>query len=72
MPLMTWMQNLSLTHPGAKDVLRNGGSSVAWSIVPGRHNPVEMTIWQTVNHAAKTPSAVMGFFTMLQHDIAGL
>jgi len=55
------LQNLPQTHPGAVELLRNNGFSVARSTVPGCRNAVDITIEQTINRSAKTSGGVIGF-----------
>lgn len=53
--------NLDVTHPGATDLLRNGGLSVSRSDVPASRNPVDLTIEQTINRHAKSNGGIIGF-----------
>ena len=55
------MLNLSETHPGAGDLLRNNGFSVSRSSVPSSRNPVDITIEQTINRHSKSHGGIIGF-----------
>ena len=53
--------NLPMTHPGAEQLLRDNGFSVARSDVPASRNAVDITIEQTINRSAKTSGGIIGF-----------
>ena len=55
------MLNLSETHLGAEDLLRNNGFNVSRSSVPSSRNPVGITIEQTINRHAKSHGCIIGF-----------
>jgi len=55
------LKNLSATHPGAEELLRDNGFSVARSAVPACRNAVDITIEQTINRSAKTSGGIIGF-----------
>ena len=55
------MLNLSETHLGADDLLRNNGFSVSPSSVPSSRNPVDITTEQTINQHAKSHGSIIGF-----------
>ena len=55
------LKNLSQTHPGAEELLRDNGFSVARSAIPACRNAVDVTIEQTINRAAKTSGGIVGF-----------
>ena len=55
------MLNLSDTHPGALELLKNNGFSVSRSTVPLSRNPVYITNEQTINRHAKSHSGIIGF-----------
>ena len=58
--LMT-LENLENTHPGATELLKRNGFSVARSAVPKCRNPVDITIEQTINKQAKCQGVIVGF-----------
>ena len=49
-----FLQNIGLTDPGAKELLEKGVLSVARSLLPACHNPVDLTIEQTFMKHAKS------------------
>ena len=53
--------NLPQTHPGAEELLRNGGFSASRSYVPGCRNAIDLTIEQTINRYAKSRGGIIGF-----------
>lgn len=53
--------NLPDTHPGARELLEQNGSSVSRSSVHGSRTAVDMTIEQTINKLAKSRSGIIGF-----------
>ena len=53
--------NLSCTHTGADNLLRNCGFSVSRSNTPASRNPVDLTIEQTVKRHAKPRGGIIGF-----------
>jgi len=53
------LTSLPANHAAAA-LFRNGGFSVSRSNVPGCRNPVDLTIEQTINRAAKTPGGIIG------------
>ena len=58
---MITIMNLSITHPGAENLLRNNGISVRRSSVPLSRNAVDITIEQTINRHAKSQGGIIGF-----------
>ena len=56
---LTWMDlfliNIDLTHPGGKELLKNGGFAVARSLIPGALSAVDKTMEQTFMKFAKSP-----------------
>ena len=58
--LMTLM-NLSKTHPGCKEFLKQNGFSVSRSKVTCSRNAVDITIEQTINRHAKSQGGIIGF-----------
>lgn len=55
------MLNLSETHSGADELLRQNGFSVSRSDVPSSRNAVDITIEQTINKHAKSDGGIVGF-----------
>ena len=55
------MRCLSVTHPGALDLLYDNGFSVSRSSVPACRNAIDVTIEQTINRSAKTAGGIIGF-----------
>lgn len=55
------LENLSLTHPGAEELLTDNGFSVSRSNVPACRNAIDLTIEQTINRSAKTRGGIIGF-----------
>ena len=58
---LTTLTNLQTSHPGSEELLRENGFSVSRSDVPGCHNPIDLTIEQTINRHAKSSGGVIGF-----------
>jgi len=54
------LKNWELSHPGAVDLLRNNGISVARSNIPACRNAIDITIEQTINRFAKCSRCVIG------------
>ena len=54
------LMELPASHPGAPELLRANGFSVARSSIPSSRNAVDLTIEQTINLAAKTAGGVVG------------
>ena len=53
--------NLDVSHPGAKDLLKEKGFSVCRSTVPASRVAVDITIEQTINRQAKSRGGIIGF-----------
>ena len=54
------LSNIPKTHPGAENLLRDCGFSVARSSVTACRNAMDITIEQTINRAAKTKHGLIG------------
>ena len=68
---MITIMNLSITHPGAENLLRNNGISVRRSSVPLSRNAVDITIEQTINRHAKSQGGIIGLVENMQLTIVG-
>ena len=55
------LANLSLSHPGAEELLQDNGFSVSRSRTPAGRIAVDMTIEQTINKHAKSKGGIVGF-----------
>ena len=55
------LKHMSVTHPGAVELLCDNGFSVSRSSVPSCRNAIDVTIEQTINRSAKTAGGIIGF-----------
>ena len=55
---MVWydmfLTNIDLSHPGAKELLQNGGIAVSRSLIPGSLSAVDETMEETFMKFAKS------------------
>ena len=49
-----FLTNIDITHPGAKELLKNGGIAVARSLTPGSLSAVDKTMEETFMKFAKS------------------
>ena len=52
--LDAFLMNIDLSHPGAKELLENGGIAVAQSLIPGALSAVDKTMEETFMKFAKS------------------
>jgi len=62
--LEAFLTNIDLSHPGAKELLENGGIAVARSLIPGALSAVDKTMEETFMKFAKSDRGLVGLFSM--------
>ncbi len=59
-----FLTNIDLSHPGAKELLENGGIAVARSLIPSALSAVDKTMEETFMKFSKSDRGLVGLFSM--------